>query len=170
MKPVSGRIEVLTFKDGLLSKVAHDLLLELRQFDLRTDGARVEGTFVMTSLSVEGVMKDGVLDAHGISESDRLDINTNVQKKILRTREFPEAKLVGEATRSAGGYTLVGKLTLVGKTQDLTVNARESEGKWRGEAELVPTRWGIQPYKALLGAIRLQDRVVVRFEFPVVQI
>ena len=155
MKPVSGRIEVLTFKDGLLSKVAHDLMVELRQFHLEPDGARIKG---------------GVLDAHGISESDRLDINANVQKRILRTGDFPDAKFAGEATRGAGGYSVVGKLTLVGKTQDITATARETDGHWRGEAELVPTRWGIQPYKALFGAIRLQDRVIVRFDFPVVQI
>ena len=170
MKPVSGRIEVLTFKDGLLSKVAHDLLLELRQFHLETDGARIEGSFALTSLSVEGAMKGGVLDAHGISESDRLDINANVQRRILRTGDFPDAKFAGEATRGAGGYSVVGKLTLVGKTQDITATARETDGHWRGEAELVPTRGGSQPYKALFGAIRLQDRVIVRFDFPVVQI
>jgi hypothetical protein len=29
----------------------------------------------------------------------------------------------------------------------------------------VPTRWGIEPFKALLGAIKLDDRVLVKFDF-----
>lgn len=169
MKPVSGRIEVLTFKQGLLSKVAHDLLLELRRFDLRTDGRKVEGTFVLTSLSVEGVMHGGVLDAHGLSESDRHDITGNVQKKVLHTADFPEAKFVGEAVRGSGEHTVRGALTLAGKTQDITLTVREADGRWRGQIELVPTRWGIQPFKALLGAIKLEDRVVVRFDLAVVE-
>ncbi|MBI3206177.1 MAG: YceI family protein [Myxococcales bacterium] len=170
MKPVAGRIEVLTFKQGLLSKVAHDLLLELRRFDLRTDGKRVEGTFLLTSLSVEGVMRSGVLDAHGLSESDRHDINGNVQKKVLHTDDFPEAQFVGEVARGAGRHSVTGRLVLAGKTQDLSVGVREADGRWRGEVELVPSRWGIQPFKALLGAIKLEDRVVVRFDCPVVEL
>lgn len=168
MKPVSGRIEVLTFKQGLLSKVAHDLLLELGHFELRTDGVRVEGKFLLTSLSVEGVMHKGALDAHGLSDGDRHDIDGNIQNKILHTKEHPEATFVGEVRRGDGKHTVAGKLTLAGKTQDLSVEVREADGHWRGEVELTPTRWGIQPFKALLGAIKLQDRVLVRFDCPVV--
>lgn len=170
MKPLTGRIEVLTFKDGILSKVAHDLLIELGRFELRTDGTRVEGRFALTSLSVEGVMHKGVLDAHGLSDGDRHDIEGNIQGKILHTKDKPEATFVGQAARGEGKHSVAGSLTLVGKTQEIAFEVREAEGHWRGEVELVPTRWGIQPFKALLGAIKLQDRVLVRFDFPVVEL
>ncbi len=100
MKPLTGRIEVLTFKDGILSKVAHDLLIELGRFELRTDGTRVEGRFALTSLSVEGVMHKGVLDAHGLSDGDRHDIEGNIQGKILHTKDNPEATFVGQGAPS----------------------------------------------------------------------
>lgn len=170
MKPVTGRIEVLTFKEGLLSKVAHDLSIRLERFELQTDGARVEGKFALASLSVEGVMHKGVLDAHGLSESDRHDIEGNIQNKVLHTKDHPEATFTGRVTRGEGRHTVRGDLTLAGKTRDIAVEVREADGRWQGEVELVPTRWGIQPFKALLGAIKLQDRVVVRFDFPVVEL
>lgn len=170
MKPLSGRIEVLTFKDGILSKVAHDLLLELGRFEIRTDGTRVEGKLALTSLSVVGVMHRGVLDPHGLSDGDRHDIEGNIQGKILHTKDHPEATFVGHAQRGESKHSVKGALTLAGKTQEIAFEVREADGHWRGEVELVPTRWGIQPFKALLGAIKLQDRVVVRFDFPIVEL
>ena len=35
-----------------------------------------------------------------------------------------------------------------------------------GEVTLTPTRWGIKPFKALMGAIKLKDRVLIRFDLP----
>jgi hypothetical protein len=57
-----------------------------------------------------------------------------------------------------------GELELLGRWQPIEFPFSESSGKVTGEVELRPSRWGIEPYKALLGAIRLQDRVLVRFE------
>jgi hypothetical protein len=34
------------------------------------------------------------------------------------------------------------------------------------EVPLVPSRWGIAPYRALAGALKLQDRVIVRLSLP----
>ncbi|MBK7579721.1 MAG: YceI family protein [Myxococcales bacterium] len=169
MTPVTGRIEALTFKDGFLSKVAHDLLIDLPHFELTTDGTAVEGRFVLTSLTVVGVMRDGSLDARGISERDRQDISGNIQKKILHTREHPEARFSGTAKRNGERFEVRGGLRLLGETRELSFDVREVDGHWQGEVELQPTRWGIQPFKALLGAIKLQDRVVVRFDLGAVK-
>jgi polyisoprenoid-binding protein YceI len=168
MTPLAGTLEVLTFKDGLLSKVAHDLLVRAERFDLRTDGARVEGSFELDSLVVSGVMRDGELDSHGLSEGDRHDIRANMQKKVLEVAKYPRATFSGSVTGGDGRHQVNGTLTLHGMSQDVSVEVREADGRWVGQAELVPSRWGIKPYKALLGAIKLRDRVVVRFEFPVV--
>lgn len=168
MQPITGRIDVLTFKEGILSKVAHDLSLRVGSFELATDGERVEGKFRLTSLGVEGVMNRGVLDSHGVSEGDRREIEGNIQNKILRTKEYPEATFSGRARKGEGRHALSGTLTLAGKARDIELEVREADGHWRGEVELVPSRWGIQPYKALLGAIKLQDRVVVRFDCAVI--
>lgn len=164
MRPVSGRVEVLTFKQGLLSKVAHDLLLQVERFEVLTDGTRVEARFELGSLGVEGVMRDGVFDPHGLSEGDRRDIVGNIQNKIVHTKEHPTARLVARAERTGSGFRLKGDLSLAGQTRDIEIDVRAEAGRWRGQVELVPTRWGIEPFKALLGAIKLQDRVVVRFD------
>ena len=161
MQKLSGaRIQVFTFKRGLLSRVAHDLRLTPERFEVRTDGERVEGRFWPESLRVEGALKGGEIDPGALSESDKAEIERNVREKILRTDRYPEACFTG----SAADHHVRGELELVGETQPIEFDVHEQDGKLSGEVELVPTRWGIKPFKALMGAIQLQDRVLVRFE------
>src|SRR5688572_16672390 len=92
-----GRFEVLTFKEGLLSKVAHDLCLVLDQCSVQTDGERIEAVFHPASLSVAGVMRGGRLDTDCLSEHDRREILENVRDKILLIDRYPEARFSGVA-------------------------------------------------------------------------
>jgi hypothetical protein len=169
MKRVTGgRVEILTFKEGLLSKVAHDLLLSLERFEARTDGRRVEVDLDLRSLRVVGVMKKGVLEPGGVSEADKREIERNIARDVLRTDRHPSATFRGVAEPGSGGQCVTGTLTLTGTSRPVAFVVREEAGTWRAEVELVPSEFGIRPFQALMGAIKLRDRVVVRFELPVI--
>lgn len=164
-----GRIEVFTFKQGLLSKIAHDLCLVMDRFRVQTDGELVEAEFHPESLRVVGAVEKGVLDPEKLSAADTAEIGTNVRTKILLTTQFPLAKFTGHASSKGAVHEIEGSLTLCGKALPLALVVRAEEGRYRGQVELVPSRWGIAPFKAMLGAIRLADRVVVRFDFAMGQ-
>src|SRR5256885_12067352 len=53
MRKAKGTIRVFTFKDGLLSAVAHDLQIRLEQFAITLDGENVTGEFALKSLRSE---------------------------------------------------------------------------------------------------------------------
>ncbi|MCA9592386.1 MAG: YceI family protein [Myxococcales bacterium] len=167
LAPLSGGVvEVLTFKEGLLSKVAHDLLLRVERFDVETDGQRVVARFYPASIVVVDAMRDGHLDAGTLSDRDRAEIRENIQKKVLHADKHPEATFRGEGRRRETGYHVEGTLRLLGAEHAVAFEARERDGRLTGEVELTPSQWGITPFKALLGAIKLRDRVVLRFELP----
>ena len=157
-----GVFHVFTYKDGLLSKVAHDLRLRLTRFEVVVDGDAVSGTFWPAALEVEGPMVRGQLDAGGLSDKDRRDIRGSINDKILLTARHPQATF--EGTRM--GARVSGQLTLVGRSAPVDVHLTEDGDRLRGEVTLTPTRWGIKPFKALLGAIKLKDQVLVRFDLP----
>src|SRR5512134_2460152 len=103
-----GRIQVFTFKRGLLSKVAHDLRLDLERFEVQTDGERVKGRFFVDSLRVEGAIKNGELDADALSEVDRREIVGNIRDSILHTERHPEAVFEGRAQKTPEGFRVRG--------------------------------------------------------------
>jgi hypothetical protein len=62
---------------------------------------------------------------------------------------------------------LEGSLTLRGATLPVDVRVERRGAVWRGQVELLPSRWGITAYRALFGAIKLADKLRIEFEQPV---
>lgn len=159
-----GKIHVFTFKDGLLARLAHDLRLSLARFEIRREGTALSGRFWPDTLRVDGVVgKDGRVDVDGLSASDKAKIQRNITDEILLTARHPEIAFSGAL---APGGLLDGRLTMLGKAAPVRTPVRVEGARLRAEFTLVPSQWGIAPYKALAGAIKLQDRVIVALDLP----
>lgn len=164
----AGSMTVLTFKDGLLSRLGHDLQLSLAQFELTIDQRQVDGRFMTRTITVDGAAREGGgVDRFALSERDKTEIHEAISAKVLLADRYPEAHL--DATLTFKGeheLLLRGMLELVGQAREIELAIERRDGRLRGSTVLVPSRWGIAPYKALLGALRLQDRVEIRFDLP----
>lgn len=166
MSASAAKIHVFTYKDGLLARLAHDLRLSLRRFEIHREGDEVRARFWPSSLQVDGVvLRSGALDAGALSESDSRKITGNIADSVLLLAKHPEVGFRGRIVE--GGAAIAGELTLVGKTAPLRVEVGADAGRLHAEVTLVPSRWGVAPYKALAGAIKLQDRVLVTLDLPV---
>jgi len=158
-------IHVFTYKDGLLARLAHDLRLSLRRFEVVKSGTTITGRFWPASLVVDGVVeRSGQVDTRALSEGDKKKIAANIADEVLLLGRFPKVEFAGAVV--AGGAGVEGSLTLVGKTMPVNVSIEAVDGRLRGNVTLVPSRWGIAPYRALAGAIKLQDRVLMKIDFP----
>jgi hypothetical protein len=157
-------IHVYTFKEGLLSKLAHDLKLGLTRFQISARGNTVEAKLDASSLKVLGTMRSGALDPAVLSGGDKEKIQQNIAREVLRTREFPEIRFQGVLMNQEAPFSLNGSLVLCGSTHPLQLSLAQRGGRLLGEVELTPSRWGIKPYKALGGTLKVQDRVVVAID------
>ena len=172
MRRATGSIRVFTFKEGLMSAVAHDLRVQLPSFEITLEDAVVKGEFDLTSLLVEGPMQNGALQAEQYDAGKRAEVAKAMHGEVLRTDKHPRARFVGYANPSGGdeggdGYHVAGKLELAGNNQPLSFDVRYDQGTYRAEFELKPSRWGISQYKALFGAIKLKD--VLRVELALTE-
>ena len=156
----NGLIFAYTYKEGLLSSVAHDLELQLQDFSVQFNGGDVTAKFVMDSLMVVGAMQDGAPQPSALSKKDKAKIEDTMRKQVLQTRKFGQSELTGRVTDGV----FKGTLKLVGRTAPVEGEVVSHNGVARGIVELRPTDWGIKPYTALFGALRLQDRVRVEFQ------
>jgi YceI-like domain len=65
---------------------------------------------------------------------------------------------------SAGSFTVDGELTVMGVTRPVTLQGRVADGRIVGGATVVQSRWGIRPYSAFFGALKLSDEVKIDFD------
>jgi hypothetical protein len=161
-----GTIEVRTFKAGLLSKIAHDLLLRFDVFEVSTNGEAVRVSLKPESLKVVHALAHGQPAPDQLSVANHREIEQNIREQVLHTNRHPQSMYEGSAHPTPTGYLIEGQLTLVGTTRPVQVEARRQDQRLVGEVELRPSDFGIAHFKALLGAIKLQDKVVVRFDLP----
>ena len=137
---------VYTFKDGLFSPLAHDLRLRVTKVEI----VGMTATFDASSLRVEWA--GGPLPKHFYAE-----IEKKIREDVLNSARFPvirfEALEVNEPA-------VTGKLTLCGVTREVRLHRRGDTVEY----ELHQPDFGIKPYTAMLGTLKVKPtvRVVVR--------
>jgi len=158
---------VLTFKEGMLSAVAHDLKIRVGKGSITVDGESVEATFDPKSLSVVCARKDG-RDAPGtLSGGDKKKIESNIQKDVLHAKKHPEIRFVSTSvTRDGERATITGELTLHGTTESITATATKKGERWETEVEIHQPDYGIKPYSAMLGALKVKPTLRVQLSVP----
>jgi hypothetical protein len=161
---VADRVRLFTYKDGLLARVAHDLCLHVERFSIERSEDRVHAQFDPTSIVVDGVMVGGRCDVGLLDSSDRVKIVENLRQTILKVDRHRTIEFHGRLHQRDGLVRVSGELRLVGVTRALDFTATSRSGRLLASATLRPSEFGIPPFKALAGAIRLQDRVVVELD------
>jgi len=164
--PGNAECFVFTFKEGLLSTIAHDLRLVIERFSIEVDEANgsVLASFDTGSLRVDAPMKDGAENPHALAAADKEKIAGQIREQVLHSAKFPTAIFRSSvvSARPDGGYDLSGELTLHGATRPLSAQTRVVAGRQQLELTLHQPDFGITPYRAMLGALKIRADVTVR--------
>lgn len=167
LRPEQAECRVSVFREGALSRVGHDVMLRFGKLSLEIgDDDAMKAEFDVASLEVVGALEHGKVRPHVLSAKDQRDIAGNV-RKVLQPERYPKAKFEStEVEATDDGYRISGMLSLCGRTRRLDLVARRREGKAVVETTLQQPDFGIKPFKALLGALRIQPGVRVEMSVP----
>ena len=159
---------VFTFKDGLLSKVAHDLKVKVTRFSVDVSDSKISAEFDPNSLVVVNAVHDGAEDPKALSDGDKDKIASQVQKEVLETDQHKTIRFTSTkvSRRGDGGYSVTGDLTLHGTTRPISAETRVEGGKQVAEVEIDQPQWGITPFKAMMGTLKVKPVVRVRLSIP----
>ncbi len=169
----SGKLFVYTFKEGFLSAVAHDLLIEATNFRATLNvpagglnSASVEAEIQTNSLKVICAMKDGQRQYDTLKEKDKADIEEAIFKDVLHPTKYPTINFRSTNIQGKDGiHTVKGELTLHGIALPIEFNVQTSTGTdLKGRVSLSQKDYGIKPYKALLGTLKVKNEVDVAFD------
>ncbi len=158
---------IFTFKEGMLSALAHDLEIVVGDFAIAiADDLAIDARFAANSLTVAHAMKDG-RPSDALGEGDKLKIQKTIATDVLGARDFPWIRFVAPAPTAAGdGFVVRGELTLHGKTRTVELRSRADGGEQVAELVLHQPDFGIKPYSAMLGTLKIKPDIRVRLALP----
>lgn len=159
-----GKLRVHTFREGAFSALGHDLEFELETFELELNEGSFRAQLDLRTLEPRGALRNGVLDAGALSAAELVQIRHSAHEVVLETTRYPEALVKGRYELTSDGLSVHAELEFRGRTEPLAFTATGAGGVIRARVELTPSRFGIKPYRAFLGALRLRDRVEVEVE------
>lgn len=167
--PDAGRLLLKTSRSGLGRRAGHDLTIEATRWSgTATVGADAASSSVEVTVEVEGLeVREGTGGVLPLSDSDRTEIRKNLRKVLQSDRHPTIAFEAGGASGTSGtpeDFTVEGELTIAGRSQSLTVRGGAKDGRITGGATVRQSRWGIKPYSAFFGALKLADDVEIVFD------
>ncbi len=167
----SGNLCVYTFKEGLLSKLAHDLLIEVTDFKVNVEvpeagftSGSLELEIQTNSLKVICALKDGER-TDALKEKDVADIERDMGGKVLHPDKFPTANFRSKTIQEkTGGYKINGDLSLHGVTKTIDVDIDTNGEKLKGMITLLQKDYGIKPFKAMMGTLKIKNEINIGFD------
>jgi polyisoprenoid-binding protein YceI len=165
--PESGQLLVHTTRTGLGAKAGHDLSIEVTRWHARAtvDPATPANFSVTVEVDADSFeVREGTGGVKPLTDADRAEIKKTLGK-ILNTAQHPTITFRSRRVDgSAGSFTCDGELTIMGVTRPVLVEGRVADGRVVGGASVVQSRWGIQPYSAFFGALKLSDEAKIDFD------
>ena len=170
--PEQSTFTVQAFAQGLLSAFGHDPVIVIRDFSGEVQF--VPGTFEAASLKITVNASELALSGEA-KEKDRVEIETTMRNQVLEVEKYPEivfsstnisASRVGE-----GRYRvrIIGDVNLHGVTQkNLWISSEatisEETLRARGDFSLKQSDFGIKPFSAAGGTIKLKNELKFSFD------
>lgn len=162
-----SRFEVTAHKSGFFSFAGHEHLIRARSFSGRIvyfpsapDRSRLE--IVVPSDSLEVLTPPDTAEIRKVTASMRT--------AVLDVAHYPEIRFESTAlARSGDGFHVRGRLTMVGKSQEVMVDVKTTVGpdtlRAAGGFEVKQTAFGIRPFRGGPGGlVRVADQVTFHFE------
>jgi len=162
-----SKFEVTAHKSGLFSFAGHEHLIRARAFTGRiiyvpSAPERSRFEIVVPAESLEVLTPPDTAEIRKVTATMRSD--------VLDVAHHPEIRFESTAlTRTSDGFRVTGRLTMVGKSQDVRFDVTTTVGpdtlRASGGFEVMQTAFGIRPYHGGPGGVvRVADRVTFHFE------
>lgn len=160
--PEHADLRLFTHKEGLAGAVGHDLALLVQRWSaVLVSGSEPSDCELMVRADLSSLcVESGSGGAKPLSAKDRRDIEANAAG-ALDVRRHPELTFVSTGiTGSWDSATVTGELTLHGRSgrETFTLTA-DGNGGYTLVGRVAQSKYGIKPFSAMLGALRISDEV-----------
>jgi polyisoprenoid-binding protein YceI len=159
--PGDGTLSVRTGRTGTVAKAGHDLLLHVTRWQA-TLAVGEEPSLTLDADATSLKVREGTGGMMALDDGDLANIEQTIDDDVLKRQDISFRSTRVE--RTADGLSVTGDLTLRGTTKPIAFELELGDGRVRGEAVVTQTAWGMKPYTALFGALKVADDVRVAID------
>ena len=164
--PGSGVLSIRTTRQGAASKAGHDLRIEVGSWEAEFKLGKAPDQSAMTLAADSRSLRviEGTGGIKSLTGDDKASIQKTINDEVLKgcAIEFRSSEVRGGA---GDGLSVRGDLDLGGRTAPVTFDlALGDDGRVTGSATVKQTDFGMKPYSALFGALKVADEVTVAID------
>jgi polyisoprenoid-binding protein YceI len=165
--PTNGTLSVRTGRRGAAAKAGHDLLMHVTVWQATLEvGADPAGTSLSLDADATSLrVREGTGGMQALDDDDRANIQQTIDDEVLFGKGIVFRSTAAEVAPDGSRISVRGDLTLVGNAHPIAFEIAIGDGgKLAGTAVVKQSDWGIKPYSALFGALKVADEVEVAFD------
>ena len=156
--PENARLTVRTARTGAASKAGHDLLIEVTSWSATLD-PEADPALTLSADSRSLRVLEGTGGIQALDDDDKAGIKQTIDDEVLEGTpiEFRSTRLEpGDPMR------VEGELELRGERRPIAFELKSGgDGRLTGTAVVTQSEWGMKPYSALFGTLKVADEVEV---------
>jgi polyisoprenoid-binding protein YceI len=162
-----GTLSVRTGRAGAAARAGHDLLIEVASWEGTLQLAEDPAASSITLTADAGSMR--VLEGSGgmtkLGDDDKAGIKQTIDEDVLKGCTVTFASSAVRAGAGGQGFEVEGELELLGRRAPVSFALTlDDGGHLVGSATVKQTAWGIKPYSALFGTLKVSDEVDVAID------
>ena len=158
--PDNATLTVRTGRGGAAAKAGHDLVLEVTRWSATLENGSAELTADARSLRV----RSGSGGISPLGDEEKAGIAQTIDAEVLKGAAI--AFRSTSVARAGETVEIAGELELAGRRRPLTFTLQARDGSVAGSARIRQTDWGMKPYSALFGTLKVADEVEVVIASP----
>jgi len=164
--PGSGVLSIQTARQGAASKAGHDLRIEVGSWEAEVKLGEPPEQSAMTLAADSRSLRviEGTGGVKSLTDKDKASIQDTINSEVLKgcAIEFRSSEV---ARAPGGGLSVRGQLDLNGSTAPVAFElVLGDDGRVTGSATVKQTDFGMKPYSALFGALKVADEVTVAID------
>jgi hypothetical protein len=159
--PDDGTLSVRTGRTGTVAKAGHDLLIHVTTWSAALELGD-EPSLALDADATSLRVREGTGGMKALDADDLANIETTIDDEVLLRRDIRFRSTRVE--RTDGGLGVQGDLTLAGTTRPIAFDLAVDGERVTGAAVVKQTEWGMKPYSALFGALKVADEVRVEVD------
>ena len=164
--PEDATLTVRTGKAGAASKAGHNLRIEVTSWraTLAVGDSPADAEMTLTADARSLRVREGTGGMQTLGDEEKASIEQTIDDEVLEGRaiEFRSRRV---APGPDGALSVEGDLDLAGANRPVSFDlAAGADGRLTGHARIRQTDWGIKPYSALFGTLKVVDEVDVEID------